>query len=340
MRVYVYNLRKKLEAYYAAEGREEKHRLRIPKGSYAVVLEERLRPQAESVTAPPARHVSGWWWLVPVAFVLGLAPTWVMNSKTTPTHPTDNPFFADLLASDQAAILVLGDMFLYQEYDSLRNQNRTIRNPWINSAEQFADRAKHERRPFTMTQPREYTFLISNAAHWTRVMTELFQSADKGFDIQLRTRLTTRELRNHDLVVVGMTKTIGPLRAFFSGSRLKYTTDDEFHLIDQAGVPWCYSPNGTSADYHTDYGIIARFPGPGGNIIHLFTGFWDSAATHSLDLLTQDQLWPKVEAAMLAEWGEIPEYYELFFRLNGQDLISLDYDILFLNRLEAEAIDW
>lgn len=36
VRVYVYNLRKKLQLYYEGAGREDTHRINIPKGEYRV----------------------------------------------------------------------------------------------------------------------------------------------------------------------------------------------------------------------------------------------------------------------------------------------------------------
>lgn len=344
VRVYVYNLRKKLDDYYAEEGKAESLRLTIPKGSYGVALEPMHQTTVAEVplTVSEATPKQRSWW--PLYLLLALASGFLLASllfsRKNPSPATTNPFFEEVLTNDKSTMFVLGDMFLYSEFDSIRGDSRSIRNSRINSKEQFAAVKTKEHRPQTTIKPRDYTFLISNSTKWVKTITELFHAREKEFSIRLRTDLTTEELRSNDLIVVGMTKTIGPFQAYFNGSRFDYRDYDEYHYVDDERVNWCFSPEGTSDDYHTDYGLIARFPGPRGHTIHLFTGFWDSATSLALDLLTQEALREEVEQRMRQEWGEIPEYYELFFRLKGVDRLELDYDLLYLHRVDPESVSW
>jgi hypothetical protein len=346
VRVYVYNLRKKLAAYYKGEGQGDRYRLRIPKGGYAVTVDEQLTPPSPLTvaTSPPpptpvpvtnSRMTS--YWLLPLGLALG-ALAYALIDRS----PAPSPFFAELLANDRADMLVLGDMFVYREYDTLTGTNRTIRNARINSFDQFVEREGELGRQGVEISPRGYTFLISNAPKWVQAISRQF--TDRGtndYTLRLRTQLTTEELRKNDLIVVGMTKTIGPFQTVFTASALDYNDYDTFQLGGgDSTATQQFRPSGSSTDYHTDYGLVARFPGPHGNPILLCTGLWDSATTHALDMITQQRLYRQLEATLRRELDEIPPYYEVFFRVNGVELTELDYEILHVGALDGRAVDW
>ena len=348
IRVYVYNLRKKLAAYYKQEGASDPLRLRIPKGGYAVTVEKRIIEEAappipveteeKIALEPEPLPTSGptRWWLLPLGLVLGLLLYGLIDRS-----PPPNTFLTEVLANDRPDMLVLGDMFVYREHDTLAGTNRTVRNPRVNSLGQFEEAAERLVRPGVEISPRGYTFLISNAPKWVQAISrEYANDPDSDYTVRLRTQLTTEELRDNDLIVVGMTKTIGPFETFFTGSKLDYAGYDEFLVTEGPQAGQQYQPSGSSSGFHTDYGLVARFPGPRGNPILLCTGLWDSATTHALDMITQPRLATELEELLRERLGEVPPYFEVFFRVNGVELTELDFEILHVDRIAAEAIDW
>src|SRR5690606_275522 len=95
VRVHVYHLRSKLNAYYARQGLSEKYRLDIPKGQYMLVTtpnEPALAEPALSVTGKPLQRRSYTPWLAALAIVLLLLNLYYERQAANTTGSVANPF--------------------------------------------------------------------------------------------------------------------------------------------------------------------------------------------------------------------------------------------------------
>ncbi|MGH9351969.1 MAG: hypothetical protein ACRD2G_07405 [Terriglobia bacterium] len=127
VRVHASLLRKRLELYFAAEGRDEPLILEIPKGNYAPLFHERRKLLAE-VSTGQARVPRDWriWSLAgALVAVTGLAVVlaWRYSSaavvRSVPQRPEVRQFWAQLFQPGKATDVVLGDATLatYQQLD-------------------------------------------------------------------------------------------------------------------------------------------------------------------------------------------------------------------------------
>ncbi|MEO1012763.1 MAG: hypothetical protein AAFX53_15785 [Bacteroidota bacterium] len=337
VRVYVYNLRKKLAKYYANEGERDEKIIRIPKGSYRVVLEKR--------SSHSVRYIKSRNWIIGLLAVLLLSiMTNIYLSSSRKNEASINIYglWSDLVHSERNIIVVLGDLFVYTEQDSAMGITRTIRNPTTNSLMAFNQFKSTHNKPGVTIEPLSYSFLIQGSVHWIRNLTEVFFSQGKDYTIRTMNRFNPKELPNHDFMVIGMIKTWGIFNAYFKNSDFEYDIDQDALLYHKGNgeAPTRYVPQGNADAYHTDYGILAKFPGPNDNVIYLFGGLWDTGATQSIKHFTDPKLLQDLERALKDKFGEIPEYYEVLLEVSGVDRMELSSKIVHLSVIENSKGVW
>jgi len=336
IRVYVYNLRKKLDTYYQSEGVDYKERIQIPKGSYAVQIVESQEMNNEHNRFFEKK------WLIPLLGIL--LSSLALNIYFGATNQNKalvkrNGLWADLIKSEFPKMLVLGNLFVYSERDTTSSLTRTIRGPNINTIQEFESfRSKNEKSHIEI-EPLTYTHLILGSTHWIKNLSEIFYSIDRDYTIRTMSRFNPKQLQEYDIIVVGMQKTLGVFRTIHKNSMFEYDIEkDAFsYQTSTEKEPKIYQPTGNADSYHTDYGLMAKIPGANNNTIYLFSGLWDTGATQSLKNFTDVKLLTEMEAQLKLKFGSLPKYYEVFFEVNGIDRMELSSKILYLNKLDETS---
>ncbi|EON76973.1 hypothetical protein ADIS_2516 [Lunatimonas lonarensis] len=319
IRVYVYKLREKLAAYYENEGKAETSVLTIPKGGYALALSERdlVKPSRRTAKLPRP-------WVPVLLVALGVAVYWLLRLLPgEPSQPSLPLLWSDLQDSRFPATLVLGDLFIFNEYDPAVGSMRTIRQSGINSQREFEVFREQQKPAHLDWTPATYGLLIQGSAHWIKNLTEMFGSLGKDYSIRTMSRFNPKELQDKDLLVVGMLKTLGLFQNYFQGSRLAYDAEVDGIRVSEEGEANVYTPFGDPNGYHTDYAILAKLPGPNGNAVYVFGGIWDTGATESLKLFTDSKLAASLEKEMDEKLGRVPKHYKVLIEVSGLDRMEL-----------------
>jgi hypothetical protein len=329
IRVYVYNLRKKLHKYYLSEGAAEPLCLKIPKGGYAVELIDNKKNTFKYLTK---RKI-----LLPFSVLLLLSLLtniyFAAGSQNKELAITQTGLWKNLLNSERPKMLVMGDLFIYNETDRIKNTTRTVRYSSINSLETFSQFKQDNQDEKLVLEAPTYTYLILSSSQWIKNLSEIFYSLDEHYAIRTISRFNPKQLQDHDILVVGMHKTLGLFKDFYVNSSFKYDTLKDEFIFNQGEESIVYRPSGDPDSYHTDYGLMAKVPGPSNNNIFIFSGIWDTGATQSLKNFTDTHLCLEIEKKMKSEFGTIPEYYEVFFEVNGIDRMELSSKVLYLKSL-------
>lgn len=340
VRVYLYNLRKKLKKYYSQEGANDPVVLHIPTGSYRIEFSspESQRSVTNKNTFFSKRTVA----IALLAFAIVTLGYLFFLQKDSRQSFSKEPLWQDLLSGNQPTMLLLGDLFIYTAFDSALGTTRILRDPRINSRQEFDSyRAQHPEISDELGTL-SYGLLIQSSALWIKRLTEIFHSAKKDYTIRMVSRFNPKELQDYDIMVVGMIKTLGLFRSYFANSAFGYDVDDDALLVRSSadGVETVYKPSGDPDAYHTDYAVMAKFPGPNNNTVYLFGGIWDTGATQSLKCFTDARLLETVKAEMVKTLGEVPEYYEVLLEVNGVDRMELTPKILQVHAISNPSAIW
>ncbi|HEY6391286.1 MAG TPA: hypothetical protein VIX89_08415 [Bryobacteraceae bacterium] len=122
VRVEIRQLRKRLQEYFASEGKDDPYEILIPKGAYVPVIELRGKPEPppdsppEAAVTPPKRSMQ--WLYVPLIVVLAVACAWMWweNHKmqqqvaaVAHAAPDRGPLWPLLFNKDQETYIVCAD---------------------------------------------------------------------------------------------------------------------------------------------------------------------------------------------------------------------------------------
>ena len=292
VRVAVHRLRKKLDEFYAGEGRDEPVRLTIPKGEYRVVAVE-VGPAAEVPAA--RRHVP---WLAIAAAVLLLlnvgawAAFWM-------THGGERELMAarrsapwsQLVKSDAPTLLVMGDYYIFGETDERAGVDRLIREYSINSREDLDAWLMDNPTAMGTYRDLDLYYLPVGAASALRSVTPILAGGaarPENLRVVMASDLTPEMLKRNNIVYLGYVSGLGVLRGpVFAGSRFRIgDTYDELYDV-RTKVTYVSQEGGPSKGEasHRDYGYVAAFKGPEGNRILIIAGVRDTGLMQAAEAL-------------------------------------------------------
>jgi hypothetical protein len=128
VRVQVSTLRKRLEQYFASEGRDEPVIIEIPKGTYTPVFRERSSPDpAANLLQPPSPPGRRWIAVVSVLAVfgvllaVGLFGPWRLGSAARPVRNVDR-LWSQVFDNGRPSAIVLSDAMLGMFEDAIQYQ--------------------------------------------------------------------------------------------------------------------------------------------------------------------------------------------------------------------------
>ncbi|WP_430907357.1 hypothetical protein [Maribacter sp. 2-571] len=336
IRVYIYHLRKKIDTYYNSIGSNNAQRLLLPKGNYKLFIEKKAPSQGWTKQIRP-KHL-----VIPAVTVFVLsALVWAIPALTRlATGQKDTGLWSDLISTDVPLTVVIGDFYIFNEYHANTNNRRLVRDPEINSKEDY-ERYMNTAGMGSKTNTLNFTMLPFYSSFWIKDISQTFIPHDRSFSLRTASRFNPVELQDHNIVVVGMLKTIGMFQSYFDNS--DYSFVDNYCLVytdPKSGKETTYTPTGNPSEGHKDYTFISKIPGPGTNKIYLFGGLWDIGADEGLKNFTNPELRKTLEKTMVKTFGYVPEYYEILMEANGYDRMGIDSKIIRINEIQKEKVVW
>ena len=333
IRVYLYNLRAKLDKYYSKEGKNDETILSIPKGHYKIELSSKQKSISRSkFNYPPTLFIT----LLFLSLCINLV-MWVNSTYNQAANSgiSGSEIWADILDSELPLSVFVGDQYLYRELNTELEYGVFVRNPRINSKQDLDTFNQQQPESHLKRLPVSFGFHISNSSTWIKTLTQLFSAENKHFTIGDMSRFNKRLLPNNDFIVIGMLKTLGIFTHYptFSDS----TVTSLQHKNGNGKASTLYTPKGEHNSYHTDYGFFGKLPGPNNNTIFIFGGLFDSGPSQSLKNFTDKKLLLNIEKALKDKFGYIPKYFEVIFEVNGLDRMELDSKILHLDEVTADT---
>ena len=136
VRVYMYNLRKKLGQYYSNEGIHDEIRVDLPKGHYEIAFSHHKHPKSNFILNNIA-------WIIPLLLLFLINIFLVYQHYFQPSLSTDinfyksDPIWGNFLFNGVPKQLVLGDHFFYVKDDTELELRTIMRRDDINSETDF-----------------------------------------------------------------------------------------------------------------------------------------------------------------------------------------------------------
>ncbi|MBI9071490.1 MAG: helix-turn-helix domain-containing protein [Melioribacteraceae bacterium] len=272
VRVYIYNLRKKLDSYYLNEGKNDQIKITIPKGHHYEVEFVSNEKSVSILRYPKILIYSLILLFAGNIFLL----TYMFSKKNTPAVAENSVPWSDIINSEFPVLLVIGDYYVLK--DSTSERNNYVRDIFINSYSDFERLAKEgeiEKNKFVQT---EITFLGKFALWCFNELSPLLNSLNKPVELKLSSQLVWDDLSKYDIIFIGPFKTLNILNNFVSGLNSSYQIKPNrifFNDTKNDSLYEYHSPKNFQTGYVKDYSLVAKLPGLNGNNVLMFSSTHD-----------------------------------------------------------------
>lgn len=289
VRVSVRTLRQKLAEHYAGPGRDSELRFDIPKGGYRLTVTRSEAVPPATTAVPPAAGVARapsssfrWQW-VAAASLAALAVSMVLNlymwnrtdSVVAPPDPRlaqvrNSPLWSDIVTSNRPLTLILGDLFMFTQIDPETGRTLTVRDAGINSSEQL--RALLASNPSYATErgQRYVTMLQKTVAVGMASVLRIIDRPGRQIEVVAQDDVSLDQIRDNDVIYLGPLVRLGPLGSHYA-LQSRYRYNSEGPTITDLATGTTYMPEGSLSAEHVDYALAAKFLGPTGNHVMIFT---------------------------------------------------------------------
>ncbi|MFT7036485.1 MAG: hypothetical protein ACJA2S_005017 [Cyclobacteriaceae bacterium] len=342
VRVYIYNLRKKLTLYFQNEGVNEEYILTIPKGSYKVEYTKKTSIQG-NLNISKYKNISLILFCILTLSIVVNAILWNQKKLIQKSYEVlpKTEFWNDFIDDDRPILVVVGDLFIFTEHNEKTGTSKTVREFNINSELQYKEYKENHTDSTIELGELTYTYLIKNSMAWIESLTTIFFSHHKYFSTRVISRIDAKDLHDHNVIFIGMQKTAGLFNNYFLNSKFALKDDNTYsYQANDNTETQLYSPSGDPDAYHTDYGFVAKYPGPNNNTIFMFGGIGDIAASQSLKNFTDRSSLISLEAQMRTSFGKIPDHFEILFEVSGVDRTEFDTKVLHMNEIKESDNIW
>jgi len=363
VRVAVRTLRRRLADYYSGPGRHDCLEFALPKGGYRLTFETReaapvdrstiheepapaaqppvpSEPEARPVTPRSRRTVSRWTLAaglllaISAALNLYLWPNAVTNrAAAAKTQVAESPLWAGIVDSKRPLMVVLGDLFMYTQFDPSTGRMQMVRDTAINSSEELREfLAKNP--PIAQSRGQRYMSVIqkSTALGMASVL-QLVSHPGRRVEVRIGEEVQKEDIHTYDIVYIGPLARLGPLEGHYQlHSRFRYTPD--MLAIRDIVSGRDFLPEGAISEQHTEYAIVARFIGPDGNRIVLITpGSRNSGMLIAVRMLTSPDGLKQLQSKLDALPGATPESFEALLTVTSYGQTDLTADIVEVHEL-------
>ena len=351
VRVYVHQLRKKLDTYYNDFEPAAAYRLVIPRGQYRLGVEAGVDPHA----GRPA-----WWrWL------LALRPQFNLNTAllsaglillglnllimmTQPMGVRDyqyeavagHPLWQKLLGDARPVLLVMGDYYIFGELGSNGNIVRMVREFDVNSAAELEELQFANREAAEQYLDLDLSYMPEGSAYALARIVPILQEAGKAVNITMMSDLSTADIRSNHIVYIGYISALDKLREMtFAGSGLDIgrsydelvNLDTQEYYTSGAGLPEAGEP-------FQDYGLFSTYPASLDTQVIVISGMRDAGLMHTAQALSGMASLNELVGAVDVNAADEGASFEALYEVYGMDRLNFDASLVYARRMEAGQI--
>ncbi|NIJ46203.1 hypothetical protein FHR24_002687 [Wenyingzhuangia heitensis] len=309
VRVNVYNLRKKINAYYEKEGQDEIWRLAIDKGQYRV----RFYKEQKSFKK------TNWKLVLPYSLLACILIISLFFSL-----PAKQPkIWNSLWNSSNPTHLFIGDLY------GITGKTITTGQGWtrdfnINNSKEFYTFIDKNPNLKTKLKPSTYTYTTTMATLATQSLQRWYQTYEHHFTIHFTTKSSTSQIKEANAIYVGPLKDHNLFLPFFNeGNPFCYIDDKNLMITNHPTKPdITYSLN---SFLETDeYAVVSKYPATGNTEHLVFLSQHDIGVTATVEYFTQKDSLKNFTQKYLTE----KNYFTAIFRVKGQDRTSIDLKLI------------
>lgn len=345
VRVYIHQLRKKLDIYYEQHEPEAKSRITIPKGQYRIAIEQRVPESAEQQS--PDRF--NWnlnsvlMTFVAVLLVINLIVMLQSDGEAideglvqTATHPVWQPLFED----DQSILLVMGDYYIFGELNANGNVARMVREFNVNSSSDLEDLRFSDISKAESYLDLDLSYMPESSAFALTKIVPILEASNKPVNITMMSDLTMADIRNNHIVYIGYLSALDKLTdLMFSQSELGIGRSFD-ELVNKKTLEFYTSDAGLpeQGQRFRDYGLFSTFSASAYSHVVLISGMRDAGVMHTAQALSNFDSINELVASIEDDTDESLANFEALYEVYGVDRMNFDASIVHAATLDTSSV--
>ena len=340
VRVYVHNLRRKIDDYYAEMPGENGQRLKIAKGQYRLDIVS-PEPHKNYGNAKEIQKIG-------IGFIAGLIIfsiatyflfDWNRHLPDAYQQVADSPIWEDMLGEDYPLLVVVGDYYIFGELDEFGRVRRLLREFDVNSSDDLDDLFFGQPDLQENYMDLDLTYLPQGAAFALKDLLRVVYTSNKEVRVTTMSELRVADLKSHDILYVGYISALGTLMDFvFASSGLSIGESYDELINDVTGEYYASGAGIPEESNYQDYGLVSTFPGPDGNRFLVIAGTRDSGVMHTAEAITTRTDIEVLERALAFDNEDQDMAFEALYEVTGFDRMNLDAMLIYSSRLQYREI--
>lgn len=347
VRVYVYQLRKKLDSYYERFEHDASYRIVIPKGQYTIALQQKKLPSVDRPAYKTQKQKLGLNNGLLLAAVILLATNLAYMTITNQSNSTvisqiaaEHPVWDSVLQDELPILLVMGDYYIFGELNANGNIARMVREFNVNSS---LDLERMQSTDFERAEnylDLNLSYMPEGSAFALARIVPILEESNKTINITMMSDLTTADIRENHIVYIGYISGLEKLNdiAFASsGLRIGRSYDEllnnqtqEYYTSD-AGLPEEGQP-------FKDYGMFSTFPVSTETQVLLISGMRDAGLMHTAQALSDPEALNDLIVAIDNDTDEAVASFEALYEVFGIDRMNFNAKLIHTKLLNTDRI--
>ena len=347
VRVYIHQLRKKLDVYYQSNEKDTVFRIVIPKGQYTILAQQRTLISPVQLSSGEQRsnlRVNNGLLLAVIILLavnlLYMGITGRGSTLETSQAASELPVWNSVLQDDQPILIVMGDYYIFGELNANGNVARMVREFNVNSSSdleemQFTDFDRAENY-----LDLDLSYMPEGSAFALARIVPILQEGGKTVNISMMSDLTSADIRENHIVYIGYISGLEKLTDMtFAGSGLSLgrsydelvnVQTQEYYTSD-AGLPEEGQP-------FRDYGMFSTFPVSTDTQVVLISGMRDAGLMHTAQALSDSEALNDLVVAIDNDTDEAVASFEALFEVLGIDRMNFDANLVYAELLDTSQI--
>ncbi len=347
VRVYIHQLRKKLDVYYQSNEKDTVFRIVIPKGQYTILAQQRTLISPVQLSSGEQRSNlrvnNGLLLAVIILLAVNLLYMGITGRGSTleiSQATSEHPVWNSVLQDDQPILIVMGDYYIFGELNANGNVARMVREFNVNSSSdleemQFTDFDRAENY-----LDLDLSYMPEGSAFALARIVPILQEGGKTVNISMMSDLTSADIRENHIVYIGYISGLEKLTDMtFAGSGLSLgrsydelvnVQTQEYYTSD-AGLPEEGQP-------FRDYGMFSTFPVSTDTQVVLISGMRDAGLMHTAQALSDSEALNDLVVAIDNDTDEAVASFEALFEVLGIDRMNFDANLVYAELLDTSQI--
>ncbi|MCF8262072.1 MAG: helix-turn-helix domain-containing protein [Melioribacteraceae bacterium] len=350
VRVYISNLRKKLENYYNDIGKDSKYQIVIPKGKYEVEFQNAKHSErSTNYVKIGYKHLITYLSLAVIIVILSVlllkSHFYVAAGEQS---IKESKIWSDILTSENQVEVVVGDdLFFLEEpivkdttLENINDNEIIVRRHYVNTNEEFEIyKENHKYNDRIIKNRLTYTFFSLISVTSLPSISLLFDSRD-DFHLQYSSNLHVNEILKNNIVFIGSFRTLYSLEQVLSDGKIKFKVRYAKSTIDvfDNDSTYHFEVVGEPDLEHVDYCLVRKIPGPNDNKIILFLSFSEAAMDAAISSMSDLEGLEKIEKLFESRYNEMPEYFDIIFKSSGFERTAFKTSIAYFDKIEPDSI--